>query len=151
MPYNKWDERFLSLAEFVASWSKDPSKQVGAVIVDDKKRIVSLGFNGFPAGIADDDRLDDRETKYDIIIHAEINALLFAGRKLEGCTMYVWPIPPCCRCASQIIQSGISRVVAPAVEETDKRWYDSVRHGENLMKEAGIRVILAATGGIRGG
>ena len=75
----KWDRRFLDLAAFVAAWSRDPSKRVGAVIVDDKKRIVSLGFNGFPRGVADDDRLHVRESKYEIIIHAEVNALLFGG------------------------------------------------------------------------
>ena len=108
-----WDKRFLELAKLVGSWSKDPSTQVGAVIVDKDKRIVSIGFNGFPKGVEDSEkRLVDREQKYDIIIHAEANALMFAGKSVEGCTLYTWPFQPCSRCAGLIIQSGIKRVVS---------------------------------------
>ena len=91
---NKWDERFMKLAEHVASWSKDPSTKVGAVIVDEQHRIVSLGSNGFPKGIADDTRLDDRAKKYEIVVHAEINAILFANKPVGNCTLYVYPLPP---------------------------------------------------------
>ena len=69
---NKWQRRFFDLARLVATWSKDPSSQVGAVIVDDKKRIVSVGFNGLPMGVEDtDERLNVRELKYELIVHAE--------------------------------------------------------------------------------
>lgn len=134
---DKWDCRFLRLAEFISSWSRDPSKNVGAVIVDQKKRIVSLGFNGFPRGVDDDHRLNDQNLKNEIVIHAEINALLFANKDVQGCTLYVWPIPPCSRCAAQIIQSGIARVVAPYIEEAD-RWKASVQLGRDVLDEGGV-------------
>ena len=67
---SKWDKRFLGLAAHVAEWSKDPSTQVGAVVANGKK-VVSLGFNGFPQGLSDDHRLHDRETKYSLVLHAE--------------------------------------------------------------------------------
>lgn len=84
-----WDKRFLQLAKLVSSWSKDPSTQTGAVIVDDKRRIVSLGFNSFPRRIADDVRLDDRALKYECIVHCEINALVFAQQSVAGCTLSI--------------------------------------------------------------
>ena len=83
---DKWDHRFLALAEHISNWSKDPSTQVGAVITHTRsKRVVSMGFNGFPAGVEDTrERLDDRETKYEMVVHAEQNALMFAGDRAEG-------------------------------------------------------------------
>ena len=76
---NKWDKRFLELAKHISGWSKDPSNQVGAVIVNLEKKIVAVGYNGFPKGVADDDRLSYRDKKYDIILHAEENALITAN------------------------------------------------------------------------
>jgi dCMP deaminase len=111
MNLSSWDKRFLELAELVSSWSKDPSTKVGAVIVDNQNIIVSVGFNGFPKGIKDNDRLNHRDSKYQIIVHAENNALMFAKRPLDGCTIYTYPFMPCPRCAGMIIQSGIKRVV----------------------------------------
>src|SRR4030067_2638115 len=106
---NKWDLRFINLAYHISNWSKDPSTKCGAVITHGN-RIVSLGFNGFPAGVLDhDDRLLDRELKYKMVLHAEVNALLFAGTDLSDCTLYVVPMAPCSRCAAQIIQSGIKK------------------------------------------
>ena len=108
---DKWDARFLEQAELIAGWSKDPSTGVGAVIVDPKNRVVSQGFNGFPRACADDaDLLADRDEKLRRTLHAEQNALLFAHRSVEGCTVYVTH-PPCARCAAMLIQSGIKRVV----------------------------------------
>ena len=69
-----WDLRFLDMSQLISSWSKDPSTQVGAVIVDSNNRVVSVGYNGFPQGISDDYRLDNRETKYKMILPAECNA-----------------------------------------------------------------------------
>ena len=133
----KWDKRFLELAKLVGSWSKDPSTQVGAVIVDSENIIVSTGYNGFPKGIQDlEERLLDREQKYDIIIHAEANALLHAKRSVEGCTLYTWPFEPCSRCAGLIIQSGIKRVVS--VINSDKRWEKNFTLARQLFNEAGI-------------
>ena len=112
MSQQSWDKRFLDLAKVIAGWSKDPSTQVGAVITRGK-RIVSVGFNGFAAGIIDNpDRYTNREFKLMAILHAEDNAILFAKQDLEGCMIYIWPAPPCAQCAAKIIQVGIKRVVS---------------------------------------
>ena len=132
-----WDHHFLSMAQLVAERSKDPSTQVGAVIVDEDKHIVSTGFNGFPRGIKDDDRLYNRELKYEIIIHGEINAVLAAGKSVKGCTLYTYPLPPCSRCASMLIQAGITRVVAPPAHE---RWVEACKLAKDLFQEAGVSV-----------
>ena len=134
---NKWDKRFIELAEFISSWSQDPSTKVGAVIVDDKKRIVSVGFNGFPRGVADDARLSIRQEKYERIVHAEVNAIMFSQKALTGCTLYVWPMPPCARCATLIIQSGIARVYAPACPPNSS-WNTSADIGKEMFSEAGV-------------
>lgn len=134
-----WHQRFLSLAEHVAQWSKDPSTKVGAVIVRPDKTIVSLGFNGFPRGLRDDGRLEDRETKYSMILHAEENAILMARQSLVGCTIYTWPLPPCSKCAAIIIQSGISHVVAPHLVED--RWAESIERATRMFVEAGLTVM----------
>ena len=72
---NKWDANFLTLANTVSMFSKDTSTKVGAVIVDDDNRVVSIGYNGFPKGVKDDHRLDNRELKYEMIVHAEANGV----------------------------------------------------------------------------
>ena len=137
MNLKKWDTRFLELAKLVGSWSKDPSTQVGAVIVDEKKRIVSIGFNGFPSGVQDsEERLHNRDLKYDIVIHAEANALAFANRSVEGCTIYTWPFQPCSRCAGLIIQSGIKRVVSVVLNQD--RWKKNFEIARQLFEESGI-------------
>ena len=138
MNYRKWDRNFIELAKLIGSWSKDPSTQVGAVIVDPNNRLVSVGYNGFPRGIEDDERLFDREEKYDIIVHAEINALMFANKSVEGCTLYTWPFQPCSRCAGLIIQSGIKRVVS--VVHSDERWKKNFQLSSKLLSEAGIEL-----------
>ena len=82
-----WDQRFLDLAEHIAQWSKDPRTKVGAVIVDEKKRVVSVGYNGFPRGVDDNpDRYEDRTAKLLFVAHAERNALDNAPLMDEGCT-----------------------------------------------------------------
>jgi dCMP deaminase len=139
MNLQKWDSRFLELAKLIGSWSKDPSTKVGAVIVDDNNRIISVGYNGFPKGVIDDDRLEDRETKYKIVVHGEINAILFANKSVNGCTLYTSPFEPCPRCAGLIIQSGIKRIVAPKNNNT--RWEEDFKISRQLFKEAGIEVI----------
>ena len=107
----KWDKRFYELAQHVADWSKDPRTKVGAVIVNDHKQVVSLGFNGFPRGIFDrEDRYDDRTTKYLFVAHAERNALDNAFVDTRGCTLYT-TLYPCNECAKGIIQKGVKRVV----------------------------------------
>ena len=133
----KWDERFIELAKLVGSWSKDPSTKVGAVIVDTKNRIISVGYNGFPRDVKySEERLCNRDKKYDIIVHAEANALSFANRSVEGCTIYSWPFQPCSRCAGLIIQSGIKRVVT--IGEDGERWKDNFLIARQLFDEAGV-------------
>lgn len=136
MNSTKWDNRFLVLAKLIGSWSKDPSTKVGAVIVDQDNKIVSVGYNGFPKNISDNDRLHHRETKYNIVVHAEMNALAFANKSVRGCTMYTYPFEPCPRCAGSIIQHGIKRVVS--ITNQDKRWEDKFKLSRELFKEVGI-------------
>ena len=138
---NKWDWRFLRLAAEVAKWSKDPSTQVGSVIVNAKNQVLSLGFNGFPRGISDDFRLQDRTIKYEMVVHAEANALLHAKEDVEGATLYLWPFLSCSRCAALVIQSGIKRVVAPeATPEQLERWGDAFKLSHDMFYEAKVKV-----------
>ena len=119
----RWDRHFLQLALAHARMSKDPSTQVGAVIVGPDREIRSAGFNGFPRGIADTpERLANRDTKLELIVHGELNAITAAARvgiPLLGCTLYVaatddtglvWGGPPCTRCTVHVIQAGIRHV-----------------------------------------
>lgn len=132
---SKWSERFLALAEHVAEWSKDPNTKVGAVIVDDKKRVVSIGYNGFPRGVHDDDsRYQNREIKHLFVAHAERNALDNAPHSVEGCTMYV-PLLPCNECAKSIIQNGIKKVVTYKPTREDRFNWDITR---TMFSEAGV-------------
>lgn len=136
-----WDKWFLGLAEYVSTASKDPSTQVGAVITDPKKRIVSMGYNGMPRGVTDtSERLQNRELKYKIIIHAERNALLFADRSLDACTIYTHPFAPCTVCAGLIIQSGIKRVVS--LSNDNPRWIEDIKISAQLFSEAGVEFVL---------
>jgi len=139
---NHWDRRFLGLAEHVAQWSHDPSTKIGAVIVDDEHRIVSLGFNGFPVGIEDSpERLNNRELKYKLTVHGERNAMLFANRSLKGCTLYTVPFMPCTTCAGMIIQSGISEVIAPYSD--NERWLEEFELASSMFEESGrVKLIL---------
>lgn len=141
---DKWDKRFLGLAEHVSNWSKDPSTKVGAVITDNQNRVISVGYNGFPRGVNDCEKiLNDREKKYQRVIHAEPNAILFAERDLTGCCIYTFPFPPCNNCSTLIIQSGIKRVVAPdASDELKERWKDSMAVAEEMFKEAGVELVI---------
>lgn len=138
MNSQKWHNRFLDLAKLISGWSKDPSTKVGAVIVDKNKRIVSVGYNGFPKGVDDDHRLHDRESKYLMIVHGEMNAILFANKSLEDCTLYTYPFMPCPRCSSMIIQTGIKTVIAPM--NTNERWENEFIESRTLFKQAGVEL-----------
>lgn len=146
--WRKWDNRFLDMAEMVASWSKDPSMKCGAVLVNGPsehgpaRQIFSVGYNGFPRG-ADDrgDRLLNRETKYKLIVHAEENAILAAQGASFDATLYVHTgmETPCIRCCTSIIQAGVNRVVgrsqgAPVPEQ----WQESMLEGRALLDECGV-------------
>ena len=114
--YITWDEYFMGVSLLAAERSKDPSTQVGACIVSDDNRILSTGYNGFPQGCSDDDFPWNRdatvgETKYNFVVHAELNAILNAGgRSLVGSRIFV-SLFPCHECAKAIIQSGVKEVV----------------------------------------
>ena len=137
--YQKWDQDYLALARFWADLkSKDPSTKVGAVVVDVNNKVAGMGYNGFPAGVDDaPERLNDRPTKYQFVVHAEANALITAGNRSQGGTLYS-TMACCCDCSKLIIQSGIARVVAP-LPDAD-RWDDSHKAAETMFKEAGVAV-----------
>ena len=143
----KWDLRFLDMAELVAGWSKDPSTQCGAVIVRPDRTVASVGFNGFPKGCLDDQELyDDRETKYSRVVHAEANAILFSAEPVNGYTMYTYPAsisPTCDRCATLVIQSGITRIVHEYSEGSafSARWAAACESALNMYTEAGVEVV----------
>ena len=139
----KWDRRFLALSSHIAAWSKDPSTQVGCVVVGIDREIRSTGFNGLPRGIEDThERLHDRELKYPLICHAEENAIMHAARvglSLRGCTAYVtWP--PCTRCARSLVQAGVSEVVFPDKLEIPERWRADFEMSLDMLREAGLHV-----------
>ena len=142
---NKWDERYLALAKEVATWSKDPSTQVGAVTVGKKKEVLSQGFNGFPRGINDtDERYNHRETKYKFVVHAEMNAIYnatYSGTSLDGATLYVHGLPICSECAKGIIQVGIKKVIIEKSKELDN-WNASVQLSKEMFNEAGVELLI---------
>ena len=110
-----WDEYFIGMAHLSALRSKDPSTQVGAVIVSSSNKIVSIGYNGLPKGCSDDEYPWDREgttldTKYVYVVHAELNAILNSPMPVNDCKIYV-SLFPCNECAKAIIQCGIKEVV----------------------------------------
>lgn len=131
----------LGMAKHVALLSKDPSTKVGAIIFDDKRRLVSGGYNGFPRGVKDsDDRLQTREIKYRLVQHAERNAIAFATASLEGCTIVVTH-PPCAQCAGSIIQAGIKHVCYPKPDAAMlERWKEDFEWSRTMFQEAGVTV-----------
>ncbi len=146
---DRWDRHFLGLAAYHSRMSKDPSTRVGAVIVGPDREVLSAGFNGFPRGIADTpDRLLRRETKLQLIVHAELNAILAAARlgmRIKDCTLYlaatddsdaVWGGPPCTRCVVEIIQSGIREIVSYPRKAVPSRWHDDLDVAMGLIREA---------------
>jgi len=134
-----WDLFYLDMARKASERSKDPSTKVGSVIIDSKKRFVSLGFNGFPRKMKDDGRLYDREAKYKRMIHAEENAILFAKGDLEGYTIYVYPFMPCAHCASLISQCEMARVVS--FKNNIIRWAENMETARETFTECGIELV----------
>jgi dCMP deaminase len=130
----------MDLAEHISWWSKDPSTKVGAVIVDANRRIIGVGYNGFPRGVKDtSSRYHDKAEKYPRVVHAEVNAILNSRGSVNGASIYIHPLFTCCECAKIIIQSGIVRVVAYAPdEERHDNHYDIARQ---MYDEAGVEVL----------
>lgn len=140
-----WDKRYLQLAKEVSTWSKDPSKKIGAVAVGAKGQILSQGYNGFPRGIKDlQERLDNRELKYKYVVHAEMNVIYnasYSGVSLAGSTLYVYGLPVCSECAKGIIQVGISKVVLPKYDsDMLPRWKESWELTKSMFDEAGVEI-----------
>lgn len=134
MEGSRWAQRFIALAEHIANWSKDTTK-VGCVITD-RKRVISLGFNGYPAGV--EDKILSREQKLMRTVHAEANALAFANTNVRGFQMYVTH-PPCSHCAGHIIQRGIGTVVWKTPDPLFlDRWADSYAESLEMFTEAGV-------------
>ena len=136
--YIGWDDYFMGVSLLAADRSKDPSTQVGACIVSDDNRILSTGYNGFPQGCSDDDCPWNRdeslgETKYNFVVHAELNAILNAGGKsLVGSRIFV-SLFPCHECTKAIIQSGVKEVV-----------YLSDKYNGTVSDNASKRMLQAA-------
>jgi len=129
------------MAKLVSTWSKDPSTKVGAVIVDSDNTVISVGFNGLPRRIQDtDQRLNNRDIKLKMIIHAEINAIITAKRPLNGTTIYTYPFMSCSQCAGLIIQSGICRHIS--YKTNNERWKDSFDLALEMFDEARVIVNL---------
>lgn len=136
----KWHQRFTLLARQVASWSKDPSTQVGCVLAN-KKKVLSVGYNGFPKNISDDlNRLIDREQKYEITVHAEVNAVTTAalhGVSTEGASAYI-TFSPCSRCASILINAGITAIYVDGSADVPTRWLENFILASRILAEAGV-------------
>jgi len=138
---SKWDLRYLDLAKNISSWSKDPSRQIGAVAIGSKGQVLAQGFNGFPRGIEDTpERYQDRETKYKYVVHAEMNCIYnasYSGVSLDGSSMYVWGLPVCNECAKGIVQVGVKRVIMP-LQDIPESWMDSWNLTKAFFDEAGV-------------
>ncbi len=133
-----WDEYFMGLAVLSSLRSKDPSTRVGACIVDNDKKIVSVGYNGMPRGVSDDEvpwgHGEGLESKYLFVCHAEFNAILNnrQGTALKDCTLYV-TLFPCNECAKAIVQVGIKEVV-----------YLSDFHSDDIIYKASRKILELA-------
>lgn len=140
---NNWDRKFISLSEHISQWSKDRSTKVGAVIVDSDNRVISTGYNGFPAGLDDDiDERHLRPAKYKYTEHAERNAIYSAARigsSTKGCSMYLQWFP-CSDCARAIIQSGVKRIVCKRPDFENKNWGEDFRFSIEMLEECNINI-----------
>ena len=138
---SKWDRRYMQIAQTVATWSKDPSTKIGAVAIGEKGQVLCTGYNGFPRKIEDiPTRYAIRETKYKLVVHAEMNAIYNAtynGVSLDGATIYVYGLPVCSECAKGLIQTGIKKVVMHG--QVEDRWKESWELTEKLFQETGVK------------
>lgn len=140
---SKWDQRYIDLAKQVSTWSKDPSRKIGAVAVGSKGQILAQGYNGFPRGILDStERYDNREVKYKYVVHAEMNVIYnasFSGVSLDGSSLFVYGLPVCNECAKGIIQVGITRVLIFTDEIVPLIWTESFELTSEMFKEANVK------------
>ena len=137
-----WDQYFMGMAHLSAKRSKDPNTRVGACIVNPQKRVVGLGYNGFPYGCEDEEFPWDRdgeflETKYPYVVHAELNAILNSIQDLHGCTLYV-SLFPCNECAKAIIQAGLKTVVYACDKYADTA---ATLASKRMFRAAGVELV----------
>ena len=136
---DSWIKRYINLAKEVSTWSKDPSRKIGAVAVSSKGQVLATGYNGFPRGMFDTaERYNNRELKYKYIVHAEMNCIYNAtynGVSLDGASLYVWGLPPCSECAKGIIQVGIKNVYWSCEEEVPPKWIESLQLTKEMFYE----------------
>lgn len=134
------DGKHLEEARNESLKSKDPSSKIGAVIVTSRGLLWGRGYNGFPPGITEDERMNDRAKKYQLVVHAEMRALLDVGpRRAHGGTLYLWGFagPPCTNCCKHLIEAGIARIVAGGVPAPE-RWRKELAEAEAMLREAGV-------------
>jgi dCMP deaminase len=138
-----WDKRFLELAQYVSTWSKDPSTKIGTVIADNDHVVRAMGYNGLCRGMNDDvPERNERPLKYKWYEHGERNAIYNAARTgtpLEGCTIYLLSLA-CADCARAIIQAGIKKVVTTPPEYDNPRWGPDLKIAKEMLDEAGIPI-----------
>lgn len=148
MTFDSWDQCWMTQAFSFAQKSKDPSTQCGCVIVGPDNDFISMGFNGLPRGIKDTPERFVAPLKYDLMIHAEVNAIVNVARGgkagLVGSRMYS-PVSPCHRCAGEIIQAGISEIIVSIysdqiLDRQKRKWDDSLKLARELFEEAGINI-----------
>ena len=134
-----WHEYYLQIAEIASQKSKDPSSKVGCVIVDSNNRIVSTGFNGFIAGCDEDQMTYDRPMKYNLIIHAEMNALMFANQSVKNCIVYVTH-HPCDNCFKHLAQAGIKKIYYKSKSVLERFSQDQIKAIDILQKATGVTI-----------
>jgi dCMP deaminase len=138
-----WNITFMRMAQEMSARSKDTSTKVGAVVISPTGEVLSSGYNGFPRGVNDNEPMRQlRPTKYDFVVHAEVNALLNAGRsgtKVSGGILYV-TMPPCTNCAGAVIQAGIREIIylEPDVQKQIPGWRDKLTYSFQMFNEAGV-------------
>lgn len=139
---SKWNDRYIKLAQEVSTWSKDPSRKIGAIAVGTKGQILSQGYNGFARGMLDiKERYDDRPTKYKYVVHAEMNCIYNAtlnGISLDGASLYVYGLPVCSECAKGIIQVGITSVYWRTEEIIPDIWKKSLELTSSMFHECNL-------------
>ncbi len=136
----EWDARFYKLAEQAASWSKDPIRRVGSVVVTPDCRSFSLGYNGFPRGYPDaKELLMDEELRQMLMVHGEINAILNSPFDVAGSTLYATKFP-CHKCAGVIANARISRIVSPPGNLDHPKWGTSYKLAHDIFRWAGLEV-----------
>ena len=140
---SKWDRRYIDLAKQISTWSKDPSRKIGAVAVGSKGQILSQGYNGFPRGILDlPERYENREAKYKHVVHAEMNVIYnatFSGVSLDGASLFVYGLPVCNECAKGIIQVGIKNVTIYTDQIVPDIWTQAFELTWSMFQEAGVQ------------